>query len=110
MHLVFLTAFQDEPFGPAVDRKREAALLKSAILLALETAAISADVGVGFSEIEVGANIRTSDADATFAAVAPVLRASPFCRNGYVLIRYGAPGAPERQVSLAEPADKASLD
>ena len=108
MHLVFLTAFQSAPFGPALDRKQEAGLLKNAILLALQPAAISADVAVHFSAVEVSAWITAADADATFAALAPVLRASAFCRDGYVLLRYGAPGAPERQICLAQLPDNVS--
>lgn len=109
MHLVFLTAFQTKPFGPALDRKREAGILKSTIFSALQTAAISADVAVQFGSVDLTATITVPDADAAFAVLAPVFRASSFCRDGFVLLRYGAPGAPERQVSLAQQAHSASV-
>lgn len=104
MHLVFLTAFQRAPFSSALDRKGEAAVLQSAILQALDAAGIPAQVVVQFGTIEVTARISAPDADATFAALAPVLRASPFCADGHVLLRYGAAGAAERQVSLGTQA------
>lgn len=108
MHLVFLTAFQNTPFDPSLDRKHEARLLERAIRWALQEAAISADVAVRFGTVEVTATITASDADATFGALAPVLRASPYCAGGYVLLRYGPPGAFERQVGLAHQSEGAS--
>jgi hypothetical protein len=41
------------------------------------------------------------DAECLYAAVEPVLRAYPLCREGIAVIRGGPPGAPEREVSLA---------
>jgi hypothetical protein len=40
------------------------------------------------------------DADRLFAAVEPTLRGHPLCRNARVVIRYGAPGASERELRL----------
>jgi hypothetical protein len=108
VHLAFLTAFQSTPFGPEVDRKAEAARLQADIVEALRAADIPAGVAVQFGTIEVTARITTPDADAAFAAVAPVLRASRFCADGYVLLRYGPTGAPERQLSLGRQAGNAA--
>lgn len=40
------------------------------------------------------------DAELLFAAIDPLLRAYPLCRNARVVVRRGAPGAPEREVRL----------
>ena len=40
------------------------------------------------------------DAEALFAAVEPTLRAYPLCRGARVVVRFGPPGASEREVRL----------
>jgi hypothetical protein len=40
------------------------------------------------------------DADKLFAAVSPILMKSELCKGGRVLIRYGEPGAPQKEVQL----------
>ncbi len=47
-----------------------------------------------------------ADAERLFEVVEPVLRAYPLSREGFVVIRRGPPGSPEREVSLHETKDR----
>lgn len=101
MHLVVLTARQSAAFDALLDRAREEARLRDAIVMALSAATINADARVTFAPGEVTATVDVPDADRAFGILAPVFHASPFCAAGIVVLRYGEPGAPERTFDLA---------
>lgn len=101
MQLVYLTAMQDPPADASVDRPLQRLLLQGALRGALASAAIEAAIVVDFTPSELTARIETPDATLAFATVARVFLESPYCTAGYVLLRYGPPGAGERQVKLS---------
>lgn len=101
-HLVFLSATQDPQADASVDRSRLAMLLEGELRGALDAAAIDAAICVQFNPSGLTARIDTADATRAFNTVAPVFRASSYCAGGYVLLRYGPPGARERQVKLSD--------
>ena len=41
------------------------------------------------------------DAELLYQHIEPVLRADPFCRGAKAVIRWGSPGAPQREVILS---------
>jgi hypothetical protein len=99
--LVFLTAFPPTARDASIDLRVEVLRLQGEIRAALDAAAIAADVRLTTGAQEITAFVHTPDADAAFAAMRPILTASPLCNDARVLLRYGASGAPDRQVRLS---------
>ncbi len=56
--------------------------------------------GHEFGPTEVTLFMYGPDAERLFAGVEPTLRGYPLCTNAKVIIRRGAPGAPERELTL----------
>ena len=100
MELVYLTAYQATALEPPVDRNIASAHLENALRASLGATDPSATIDVRFIPTELSARVYTTSADRAFALLAPVFRASEFCRAACVLLRYGEPGAAERQVNL----------
>ncbi len=64
----------------------------------------NSDIGI-FDGNEVGGGqlvlfLYGPDAEALFKFVEPTLRASEFCKGARVVIRWGQPGAPKRELTL----------
>ena len=100
VELVYLTAYQGTALDSAVDRTFASAQFAEALRASLGATDLSAKIDVRFISTELSARVYTTDADRAFALLAPVFRASVFCREACVLLRYGEPGAAERQISL----------
>lgn len=69
--------------------------------MALETARIPGTVSMRFEAAEITGTVEIPDADKAIGVLAPAFIASPYCAAGVLLVRYGAPGAPERRINLA---------
>jgi hypothetical protein len=96
--MVFVTIAVPSGLGPALAKDSPAVLQ-----LGTEIVAAVGDLGtVHLSAVgrEVTVSLAGPDADRLFAAVAPVLRASPLTDRAWALLRYGGLGTREVQVAF----------
>ena len=84
----------DSDFGSDDDRAGIGEL-SDRLEKAIEDAGVGELDGDEFGEGECVLFLYGPDADALFAVVEPLLRASPHARGGFVLKQYGEPGDPD---------------
>ena len=102
MHLVFLSAYRLSAGDQALDLIGEKLRVRRAMDLALEPVGVFAAIHVESRQHGMTATVYCFDADTMLEVLTPVFRADPLTASGIVLVRYGEPGAPERQVFLGD--------
>jgi hypothetical protein len=84
----------------SIYEQHDLATLEERLQEAIEHAAVGEYDGNDFAETEVTLYAYGADAEKLFAAMEPILREYPLCRNARVVVRPGGPDTPGRELRL----------
>jgi len=83
-----------------VYERRDVATLEDELVAVLEGSGLGEFDGDEAGPGETALYLYGPDAGALFAGIEPLLRGNPLCRNARVVVRFGGPGAAEKQVRI----------